>query len=72
MDELVSVMKDILAELQEMNSKLDDIKGVGVYNSLADVCDKLDDIKGIGAFNSISDVCDKIDSLEVTVELGNL
>lgn len=45
MDELVSVMQDILAELKEMNSKLDDIKGTGLYNSLSDVCDKIDSLE---------------------------
>ena len=36
MDELVNLMEQILAELQEMNSKLDDIKGYGLDNSISD------------------------------------
>ena len=44
MNELVSVMQDILAELQEMNSKLDEIKGYGLDNSISDLANKLDDI----------------------------
>ena len=31
MDELVNLMEQILAELQEMNSKLDDIKGYDYF-----------------------------------------
>jgi hypothetical protein len=44
MDELISVMQDILSELREMNSKLDAISGFGVY-SISDVCNELDSIK---------------------------
>lgn len=71
MDELVSVMQDILVELREMNSKLDDIKGYGTCNSLSDVCDKLEDIKGTESCNSLSDVCEVIESLEHTITLGD-
>ena len=70
MDELVSVMQDILAELQEMNSKLDEIKGYGLDNSISDLASKLEDIKGTGLYKSLSDVCDKIESLETTITLG--
>lgn len=74
MDEIVNVMQEILDELKEMNSKLDEIKGFGIYNSLCDVCDKIDslgaEIKGAGLYNSLSDVCDKIESLETTVTMG--
>lgn len=52
MNELVSVIRDILIELQEMNSKLDKMNS------------KLDEIKGIGLFHSISDVYDNIDNLD--------
>lgn len=45
MDRVVDVLQNILFELQEMNSKLDDIKGSGLYNSISDVCDKLDEVK---------------------------
>lgn len=70
MEELISVMQDILAELKEINSKLDDIKGYGSDYSISDLASKLDDIKGIGIFNSLSDVYNKIDSLETTIKLG--
>ena len=57
-----------------MNSKLDEIKGFGINNSLADVCDKIDslgaEIKWARLYNSLSDVCDKIESLETTVTMG--
>ena len=41
-----------------MNSKLDDIKGSGLYNSISDVCDKLDEVKEdlSGIDSSISDL----------------
>ena len=71
MDELVNLMEQILAELQEMNSKLDDIKGFGLYNSISDLADKLDDIMGSGLYNSLTDVCDKIENLETTITLGD-
>lgn len=32
MDELINIMKEILSELQEINLKIDDIKGDGVCN----------------------------------------
>lgn len=67
MDELVDVMREILKELQEINTKLDDIKGIGSENSLADICDKLDEIKGTGLYDSISDVCEKLDSVESAI-----
>lgn len=51
-EELVSVLNDIKYELKEMNGKLDDIKGIGVYNSISDVHNKLD---------SISNAVDSID-----------
>ena len=59
MDELVTVLESILSELQTMNSKLDEIKGMGMYDSISDVCDKLDEVG------------DKINSLETTVTLGD-
>lgn len=77
MDELIDIMRDLLEEVRSMNSKLDDIRGVGI-NSVDDVCDKLDDvkyelelIKGTGLYDSIVDVCNKIDSLETTITLGD-
>ena len=71
MDELVNLMEQILAELQEMNSKLDDIKAYGSDNSISDLADKLNDIKGLGPYDSLTDVCDKIESLETTITLGD-
>lgn len=71
MDELVNLMEQILAELHEMNSKLDDIKGYGSDNSISDLADKLNDIKGLGPYDSLTDVCDKIESLETTITLGD-
>lgn len=59
MDGLVAVLESILSELQEMNTKLDDIKGSGLYDSISDACDKLDEIG------------DKIISLETTITLGD-
>lgn len=59
MDELISVLESILSELQEMNAKLDQIKGFGPCDSISDVCDKLDDVN------------DSIVSLETTITLGN-
>lgn len=44
MDELVSIMEEILLELRMMNSKLDDIQGLGLNDSIADVCDKIDEL----------------------------
>lgn len=59
MDELVTVLESILSELQTMNAKLDEIKGMGMYDSISDVCDKFDEVG------------DKINSLETTVTLGD-
>ena len=59
MDELVTVLESILSELQTMNAKLDEIKGMGMYDSISDVYDKLDEVG------------DKINSLETTVTLGD-
>lgn len=58
MDELICVMQDIRDILSSIDIKLDkltaevgnveaeisDIKGYGLYNSLADICDKLDNL----------------------------
>ena len=76
MEELVSVMEEIRDQLILMNNKLDTIsmdidtiKGVGIYNSISDVCDKMDEIVGTGLYKSISDVCDKLDSVETAIDL---
>lgn len=65
----------ILEEIREGNRKLEniedaiqEIKGSGLYNSLADICDKIDsakdELQGTGLYNSITDICDKLDNLE--------
>lgn len=69
MDEMISVLQDILLELREINGKLDDIKGYGSDNSLSDICSKLDDIKGYGLYNSLTDVCEKLDNVESAISL---
>ena len=43
MDEMMEVLNAILAELQDINNKLSDIQGTGLYG-MDDVFDKLDDI----------------------------
>ncbi len=53
MDEMISVLEDILRELQDINGKLDEIKGDGLYNSISDVCNKLDSLEtAIGEVDS--------------------
>ena len=69
MDEVVDVLKDILNELHDMNSKLDDIRGSGLY-SIEDIHSKLDDIQGTGAFNSISEIYDKIGEAASDIEFA--
>ena len=67
MDEMISVLQDILLELREINGKLDDIKGYSSDNSLSDVCSKLDDITGDSLYNNLTDVCEKLDSVESAI-----
>ena len=38
------LLKEILSVLKSIDFTLDRIQGVGLYNSIADVCDKSDDI----------------------------
>lgn len=82
------ILYEILAELKEMNAKMDaldtsikdfkeDIKGIGMYNTIGDLGEKLDDaciqlgnvqyvteqIQGKGSGNSMKDVCSKIDDV---------
>ena len=45
MDELVTVLESILSELQTMNAKLDEIKGMGMYDSISDVGDKINSLE---------------------------
>lgn len=75
MDELVGIMRELLAEIKVMNYKLDAIRGNSLY-SMEDMYDKLEDIKsevelikGDGLYNSVSDICDKIDDVKSEVEL---
>lgn len=42
MDDMIALLEEIRDLLVEMNGKLDDIKGDGIYTSIGDVCDKLD------------------------------
>ncbi|MEO1815857.1 MAG: hypothetical protein ABGU93_09755 [Acetobacterium sp.] len=63
MDELVSIMQDVLSELQGINLKLDGIMGYGSDNSITDICDKLDDVLGYSVDNSISDICSKLEDI---------
>lgn len=53
-------LQEILSVLQEINSKLDDIKGSGLYNSISDIHEKLDSIQGELPY-SIQDIHYKID-----------
>lgn len=60
MDELIDIMRLILVEVQEMNMKLDnidtsinEIKGFGIYNSIADVCQKLDEVDSTISLSNI-------------------
>ena len=76
MEELISVMCEIRDQLESMNYKLDcisekidEVKGVGAFSSIADVYDKIDEITGTGLYNSISDICDKLDSVETAIDL---
>ncbi len=39
-----ALLLEILNELREINQKLDDIKGLGPWDSITDICDKLDSI----------------------------
>jgi hypothetical protein len=45
MEDMVLVLESILEELQEINGKLDDIKGFSGNCSISDVCDKLDNLE---------------------------
>lgn len=62
MDELVSVMQEILRELKAINSNLEEIKKWNQDVSISDLCSKLDDLRGSGS-NSIDDVCSKLDDV---------
>ena len=42
MEELIAILNEIKYELQDMNGKLDEIKGAGIYDSISDVNEKLD------------------------------
>ena len=60
MDELIEIISELLTEIRELNSKIDDIKGFGLYGSINDVCDKLDDIKSeVEAIWNCQDLCSR-------------
>lgn len=42
---VVSLLSKTLNELRDVNSKIDDVKGIGVYSSLSDVCDKIESLE---------------------------
>lgn len=54
------ILQDILEVLQEINSKLDAIKGDGLYNSISDIYEKLSSIQGDLPY-SIEDIYEKLD-----------
>lgn len=56
MEEVVGLLRDILSELQELNGKIDDLKGWGTYNNISDICSKITDAS--------DEICGKIDSLQ--------
>lgn len=69
----------ILEEIREGNRKLEsiedaiqEIKGTGLYNSLADIYEKIDSVKdeiqGTGLYNSLTDICEKIDSAKDEIQ----
>ena len=84
MDEMIQVLNSILEELQDMNRKLDDIRGTGIC-SLEDIGDKLDAIStsvswtenvadhldsiSSSGMYGFSDVCDKLDSVETAIDM---
>ena len=37
MDELLAVLENILSELEEKNSKLEEIKRISIYNSISEI-----------------------------------
>lgn len=45
MDEMITVLKCILLELQEINTNIKELKGNGAFNSISDICEKLDEIQ---------------------------
>ena len=81
MESLIEILQEIRDGIYSMNSSIEDLKnsidelrGNGLYNSIADLHDKLDEIsdtltgiKGVGTYDSISDVCDKLDEISSTL-----
>lgn len=45
MEEIVQLLKYIVLELQETNSKLEEIKGSGAFSSISDICEKIDSLE---------------------------
>ena len=84
MDKMIQVLNSILEELQDMNRKLDDIRGTG-FCSLEDIGDKLDTIStsvswtenvadhldsiSCSGLYGLNDVCDKLDSVETAIDM---
>ena len=69
MEELISIMQDVLSELQSISDKLDDIKGTGINNSLSDICEKIDGLE-FPEFDSctmeseLQDINSKLDDIQ--------
>lgn len=84
MDQLLHVLIEIRdginlinSNISELQTSVENIQGIGLYNSLSDVSEKLDSlneavdsIKGIGYNDTLSDVCDKLD--DVTSALSSI
>jgi len=70
MDEMTKLLTDILYELKTINSKLDDIRGIGVhsiddiYYMTDTISDKLTDIQGSGLYDNLADIGSKLDNIE--------
>lgn len=43
---ILEEFRELNIKVSEIESQLQDIKGVGLYTSLSDICDKLDEVKG--------------------------
>lgn len=70
MDELISVMQDLLDEIRTMNYKLDEMRGSGLcsiddlYSKLDEVSSGISALRGMGVYDSISDICDKLEAVK--------
>ena len=59
------ILKEILKELKEINSKLSLLSGDGEYKSLTDICTLLLKIQG-DKFASLSDIADRLEMIQGT------